>query len=62
MSKRNRTRFLELDRARGRRLIQEARGARTVAELSDALTAVQLAARLVANDDENGESPDKAAG
>jgi hypothetical protein len=51
MSKRNRTRFLELDRARGRKLIQEARGARTVAQLSDTLTAVELAARLVANDD-----------
>jgi hypothetical protein len=52
MSKRNRTRFLELDRARGRKLIQEARGARTVAEIAGALTAVELAARLAANDDE----------
>jgi hypothetical protein len=51
MSKRNRTRFLELDRARGRRLIQEARSARKVAELTGALTAVELAARLAANDD-----------
>lgn len=54
MSKRNRTRFLETDRARGRKLIQEARGARSVAELTGALTAVELAARLAANDDEDG--------
>jgi hypothetical protein len=53
MSKRKRTRFLELDRARGRRLIQEARSARTVAGLTSALTAVELAARLAANDDES---------
>jgi hypothetical protein len=55
MSKRNRTRFLELDRARGRRLIQEARSARKVAALTSALTAVELAARLAANDDETAE-------
>lgn len=44
MSKRSRARFLELDRARGRRLILEARAAR-------ALQAGAPAAGLAANDD-----------
>jgi hypothetical protein len=51
MSKRNQDRFVELDRARGRRLILEARAARGLAR---AISAVEIPdEQPAANDDTN---------
>jgi hypothetical protein len=59
MSKRNQTRFAELDRARGLRLIQEARAARALARAISAVDVPDDPPRPAANDDASG--PARAA-
>jgi hypothetical protein len=51
MSKRNQDRFVELDRARGLRLIQEARAARALARAISAVEVPDDPRQPAANDD-----------
>jgi hypothetical protein len=60
MSKRNQARFAELDRTRGRRLIQEARAARALARAICAVEVPDDARQPAANDEVT--QPTRAAG